>query len=773
MNTKRTTLSNAIRAGLIARSIAASMLAATLASGSALAQDEFSLEGDEPAKNTEALYEEQTEIKSWIEAGLGYVSDDSFRFGRYTGLEEDGVFGVLNFDIFKRGAWDSDDATYWRFEGDNLGLDSRTARFEYGRQGQFSAFIGYDQTPHYQSETTQTIFVNPGSTNLQLPSNWVPGQSTAPMTQLTSSLRPFDFEHERRRVDLGFAWIPRASWKLDTQYSREEKDGNKTIGLTIGNTGGNPRAVLAPEPVDYRTQTADIGLSYVAPQYQVRFGYYMSLFDNDNDALAWRNPFSAITGWDSSAGFPNGLGQMHLEPDNEFHQLSASGGWNFSNRTRLIGDISFGRATQDETFLPYTINPVLAASITQALPRSSLDGEVESTYASLRFTSRPWDNFWYGAQFRYDDRDNLTPHDEYVYIPGDSARQNTAANSSFRRFNEPKSQKEQTFKLDASWRALDWLRIAGEAQFKSVDRERSEREEIDEDRYMLSFTNSAPGLINGGMRFSAAERDGGSEYLGYETFIGGYAPGYTSTVLPFVGGFPFENLPGMRKFNQADRDRRQAEVFGNLTLGEDLVFGLNVDYSEDDYDNSQFGLTFARVNGHTLDMTWIASDATAIYGFYTVERFKYDQDGRQYQGGAVRAAQSADPNRNWTTRSRDDVATYGLGFNSRFMEDKLKVGADFVTARSRTDVLTTTGPALTFLPLPSVETDLATLSIYGDYAWREDLSLRTQLAYEDYESSDWAIDGVPPNQLANVILLGEDSPDYNIWLVSFSVTYRF
>jgi len=772
MKIERDPLSQAIRAQLALPLIRASLLALALAWLPAIAQDEFSLEGEEPAEDGAELLKEQTEITSTVEAGLGFLSDDAFRYGRYTGLTDQGVFAMLGFDIFKRGAWDGDDATYWRAAAKDLGLDSREAAFEYGRQGSFAFRLGFDQVPHNKFDTARTIFTNPGSTSLTLPSDWVGAQNTAGMTRLTESLRPFEVAHERRKFEVGFDWIPAPKWDLETRYSREEKDGLKTIGLTIGNSGGNPRSVLAPEPVDYLTQTADVALTFAQPHYQLRVGYYMSLFDDANSGLRWQNPYTTITGWAASAGFPTGLGQMHLEPDNQFHQVYASGGWSISDTMRLSGDLSYGRATQDDAFLPYTINPVLAASISQPLPRASLDGRVDNTYAAVRFSHRPSSTFYWNANLRYDDRDNQTPHNEYVYVPGDSLPQNVTPTSGFRRFNEPKSQKETTFRIDGTWRTLDWLRIASEAQWRTIDRPHQEREQLDENRYALSFTNSASGLVSGGLRLSIANRDG-SEYRGYETFINGYAPGYTNTVLPFVGGFPFENLPGMRKFNQADRERRQAEVFSNLALGENLALGFNVNYSEDDYDDSQFGLTFSRVNGYNADLTWAPGESGSLYGFYSVERYKNDTDGRQYQGGGVRASQSADPNRNWTARSRDDVDTWGLGANANFIEGKLKIGVDYVHARTDADLITTTGPSLTSAPLPTDKTDLTSASIYGDWAFRKDLTARLRFAYEDYTSTDWALDGVPANQLANVITLGEDSPDYNVWVASLSFVYRF
>jgi MtrB/PioB family decaheme-associated outer membrane protein len=516
-------------------------------------------------------------------------------------------------------------------------------------------------------------------------------------------------------------------------------------------------------------------LTFADATKQLSVGYYGSFFDNDNDSLVWQNPYSTINGWTTAAqvGYPTGQGQMHLEPDNEFHQFNVSGGWNFSPTTRLSGDVSFGRATQDQDFLPYTINPLLAATITQPLPVNSLDGEVETTFVALRFTTQPLDNLSLGAGYKFDDRDNTTHHHEFVYIGGDSLAQNTAVTSGQRRFNEPKSYRDQSFKLDANWNAIDWLRINGEAQFRQTERPHQEREEIDEDRYVLNFAVDTGGFINGGLRMTNSDRDGGSEYLGYATLIGGYSPGYYNTLQPFVDGFPFENHPDLRKFNQADRERLDGELYASFMPVEEIAVSASFSYAEDDYDNSELGLTFSRVNSYNVDVAWAPTAATSAYIFASEERYKNDQDGQSFVNGANRGATAFDPARSWNVKSRDYVFTYGAGVNTKLLEDKLTVGIDYVNSAADSDILTTTGSALTRRDLPTSTSDLSSLSFYGDYRWRRDITFHLRFAFEDFESTDWAVDNVPANQLANVILLGEGSPDYQVWVTSFSVGYRF
>ena len=76
-------------------------------------------------------------------------------------------------------------------------------------------------------------------------------------------------------------------------------------------------------------------------------------------------------------------------------------------------------------------------------------------------------------------------------------------------------------------------------------------------------------------------------------------------------------------------------------------------------------------------------------------------------------------------------------------------------------------------PLPRDISQLDSFNIHATYKLRESFSLRMSYWYERYRSTDWAVDGIEANTLANVILLGEDSPNYRENVVSLSVLYRF
>ena len=746
-------------------------IAASLMATTALAQEEeedpFALdETAETPTTDEERRRELTEVRSWVEFGLGTVSDDSFRFGRYSGLERQGGFGVLDFDLRRRGAWDSDSAEYWRISGSDLGLRSRELGIEYGVQGRYRLSFDFDEIPTYRIDDGQTPFLGAGGAELNLPPGWVAGTTTAGMSNLRGSLNELRIEHLRRRFELGFESTLNERWEFATHYRRQSKDGTKTVGAVIGNSGGNPRAVILPEPTDYRDDQMDVVLRYRDGPRQWQVGYHLSLFKNDHDALLWRNPYAAIAGWQASAGFPTGYGSGLLPPDNQFHQFSVGAGYDFSRATRFSADLALGRMTQDETFLPYTVNPVLAASITQPLPRASLDGRIDSTVLNLRLTSRPSPQFRWNASFRLDDRDNRTSRDEYVYIGGDSQIQVTGPTSDRRRFNAPYSFREEKLRFDAGYRLSRRLDLTAAAERRRYERSYSEREAADEDTFSLGLRSNFSELISGELRLSRAERSG-STYYGAEPFLSGYAPGQIA-----VTPGPWRNVPLLRRFFLADRDRDQASLRLTLTPAAAWTIGLNASYLDDDYSASEVGLTRSRSNDVTLDMAFAPTEHWSGYGFHSYQKLDSEQAG-QSVGTATRLIDAANPARNWWADHRDRIETSGLGFNYALPGKKLQFGVDYLHSRSEGDILVLAGSALSTAPLPQLTTRLNSYGLSTSYRMRNDLRLKLRYWLEDYRSSDWALDGVRVNQLANVLLLGEDSPDYWVSVVSLSFVYRF
>src|SRR3546814_19282666 len=95
----------------------------------------------------------------------------------------------------------------------------------------------------------------------------------------------------------------RSNFAISTNYRYEEKDGLKSIGGVFGNTGGNPRAAILPEPVNYNEHQFDKVVSYTEKKYQFALRYHLANFSNATTGMTDKNISNAMTGGITSSDF--------------------------------------------------------------------------------------------------------------------------------------------------------------------------------------------------------------------------------------------------------------------------------------------------------------------------------------------------------------------------------------------------------------------------------------------------------------------------------------
>ena len=124
--------------------------------------------------------------------------------------------------------------------------------------------------------------------------------------------------------------------------------------------------------MDFTTDRLDVGINWSRKAFQLSLGFMASEFDNNRNSLTWENPFTGTPEIDNF--------RAALEPSNKFYQFSLTGAWTIRPGMNLSGYASMGEMSQDEAFLPYSINPDFDDL---TLPRSSLDGQVDTSVANL------------------------------------------------------------------------------------------------------------------------------------------------------------------------------------------------------------------------------------------------------------------------------------------------------------------------------------------------------------------------------------------------------
>ncbi len=696
-----------------------------------------------------------------VEFGLGWL-DGGFGRGALVGMDGRDGYGVLRLHACS--AAGRNDGRYAVLRGEQLGTGSRQVYARLGQQGRYRIELDHRRIP-----STVTIGRTPlrsaDDGALVLPDGWVAAPTTTGMEALPAALRPVELANTRRSSAIGARVRLPEPWTLETRYRQQRRDGRSVFGGLFGSTGGNARAIQLPVAIDTTSRDYEASLRYTDPARHWRIGWRLSQFDNAIDRWQWQNPFAGVTGWPPVAGFP-AFGQAQPAPDNRFQQLQLATAHSLGAHLRLLGDIAIGRMEQDQPFLPYSSVAELAATIADPLPRGSLRGRIDTRLVDLKLQSlRPQAWHW-TATLRHDLRDNRTPTDAFVAISGDAQAQDTDPASGQRRYNLAYDYRSDRLALQASRRFQSGLAIDLDGNHERIRRSFSARDETRESQIAAGVRAQPRDDLETHVRLALSDRDG-SAWLGSRAFVASHSEAYVDSV---PGGF--ENLPGLRPFPLADRRRWQASGSAATTRFAPLDVALQFALLRDDYARSEFGLTESRLGNATLELGW-ARGGWNWHGYAGREWMHFDQDGRSFLGGAVRLPQAQDPARNWRAEHADRVDSLGLGLSYAPADGRWRLDAGVSRNDARGEIEVGTGPALTSAPLPDTRARL----ISAELRWQRRLSARSTVLlewrHERFDGSDWASDDSGPQTLANVILLGEQQPDYRAHAVALSLRWQF
>jgi hypothetical protein len=161
-------------------------------------------------------------------------SEDSFRYGKYSGLTDEGFAPLVDFIWQKRPEWDSGDTVRWRLQGWRLGLDSRRLAFDYNDQGTQKFRFDFRSIPNNRFSDGMTPYrpQQPGLWNLAPEWEVAPGSSnTLGFTNLQETLVRLNVDTKRQWFDLGYDRRLGSNWKLDVDWKHETKEGNRQSPL--------------------------------------------------------------------------------------------------------------------------------------------------------------------------------------------------------------------------------------------------------------------------------------------------------------------------------------------------------------------------------------------------------------------------------------------------------------------------------------------------------------------------------------------------------------
>ncbi|WP_221895838.1 MtrB/PioB family outer membrane beta-barrel protein [Bathymodiolus japonicus methanotrophic gill symbiont] len=233
----------------------------------------------------------------------------------------------------------------------------------------------------------------------------------------------------------------------------------------------------------------------------------------------------------------------------------------------------------------------------------------------------------------------------------------------------------------------------------------------------------------------------------------------------------FENDPLIRQYNLADVQRNRVSFALNWLLFNPLSIGFNGHYNQDNYDQSELGLTFADSFSGTVDLNYAIHEGLNLYRFYTYEYFQNEQDG--YTRFTNIGLENRNPEQFWSVDTRDKINTVGVGVDWSVIRSLLDLQLDYSYSNALTETATEQGSKLNGEPLPDLKTILHSLNVRANYRFQENWRIQLSYRYEFFVTDDYALDNISPDSIDDVLSLGNTSPDYNAQVVGLSAIYEF
>jgi hypothetical protein len=703
----------------------------------------------------------------------------------------------------------------------------------------------------------------------------VAGVSTAPTpAQLTTAAAlqaadlpafgRYQLYTERKKYDAGFSAVITPKWEFAASARREDRTGTKAMG-TVSRQSGGDIATLLPDPIDQTTDQFTATLGYKTKRNFIQVGYYASVFNNHISTLSWQN-------W----ALPASTATMTSAPSNKSNQLNFSAGQDIGSYTRIAATAALTRNTQNDSYytdastvlvptgslngkvnttsygIKLTSRPIKALNLGLGYKYDDRDNRTTiNTYgfldaqeaaggtainanfgtalnvpagvlALLKSNTNVNANRPYSRKFA-----ELAGDADYTFMPGQAAHLSYTRQGidrwcpgSWISCVDAAKTTENTIKLE--------LRSSfGDALHSRFSYAQSKRtvDAYNENAFLalVPMANVSPTGATGGV--SAYSYMLANGYNGW-----GPALGYAATTGNANLFFPLNNalanamyqnqnriseLPGMRRYNMADRKRDRVRADIDWQLIEKLSLAASGDFRKDDYNDSRYGMTADRDWSGNLEAVFTPAENLSVVAYYTHEYQQQKSAGNTYtansaatavntftaiSGGcfttiALRnASNKIDPCLDWSNDMTGTTNVYGFSVDRKGLlpSHKLDMKLQATWTHASNEIGVTGGnyannplavagaPAGTIAayyiaatPLPVTRSDLLEVRYSIGYALNGWSSVRLAALYADYTSSDWSYDGLQYGGLAGVLPTSQVSPHYGVGVITISYGARF
>jgi hypothetical protein len=593
-----------------------------------------------------------------------------------------------------------------------------------------------------------------------------------------------DVNAMRKRGDVTLD-VGKLPFNLALTYNRDVKTGYR--GASAGDIlGVVTSSVDVLEPLNEVTQDFGVRWSWA---YQNRGMLHAALnhniYNDRIDSLVVDNPFRATDLAYVSTSVPGGPAQARFStlPDNKATRGAFGAQFKLARQTRVTADLAFGSWTQDDPFLPYTINSTILtlegapANVTSSLQRPSLNGKITTASYNFTFGTRPVKGL--GLRLRYRNYAYKDKSDRF-YITGDTSgnpdRAFTASNPATPEepFGHATANRTDSsigrFEAQASYDVGD-LTFEGayrNVQTSWVGRANSSGTDGSENGYLLAAVYHTTDWLGFRFNLEQAKRT--------------------------VEGFSPTSVAALQGVMADHAERKQTRIGSQVELTPSEKYGVTFAYfrRDDDYPNRPFevpgnpetesGLLEASYDMYSADFNYTPNARVLFAAFYTYEKLSETNQWVTLSSGALNNVLRYAP--------RDRGHTFGLNGVFHLVPDKWTAnllvqhqkvdGFLDITAREAGSFYT---PGRTTLIAPGTG-GAADINDYDDmrqttavadlaYAFAKAWTFSVGYAYDKYTYTDAFSDGTTIFPQAVLFFLKANDGNYTANIAYTRLSYRF
>ncbi len=644
------------------------------------------------------------------EIGALYANGANATFGRYTGIDHGGPYADVSGAAQARTA----DGSYLNTDLESLGLASREGYVEGGREGAYDLRVSYDGQPERLYETGSTPYRASGN-NLMLPSGWVPAGSTAGMSALNSSLEPDKLESDCRTVALLARYFAGPQWTLFGEFRRQEHDGTGMTGASF-----LTEAVQLPQPFDYVTNSFETGAAWSGRKASFRINYTGSWFSDVNDSIAFANPYLPIVPGSTE-------GKLSEPPSNTLQQLAVSGNFQLPWFATLTYGASLGTLKQNAAFLPVSTLPGSMLS-----DPTSLDGDVHLSHYALGLATRPLPKLSLRGNATYDGRDDKTNPLAIAYIVTDTFPGGTAVTPRY---------SEDHVRLDggADYTLAHWIKVGVGGKLDEIHYRPGQ---------VVTWTQNAESWGRATITPIAP--------LSF-TLKAGNALRKASSF--DTAAFPPDENPLVRAYEYAGRDRVFSSLTGAWVATTTITVSLEGSLAKDDYRSSPLGLQGTHEARVSASLIYSPRETLSAFIDAGYERLFNLQNG--YTGIDTVPWLVSDTDRFWN-----------LSIGGHWVpQARWMLSLDYTLAPSYDNTDTTAGGLQQAFPQNWTKLDSTHFDVR--YQWTSTVQIHFRYIREQYNSNDWALNGVGASTIPNLLAFGVQPYRDSVNVFGLTVRYQF